>query len=114
MKALHENIRNFRQLRKLTQKEFADRLNKSRNVISNWERGTNAPDPDTNEQICKILDVTPNMPFGWDRCPDYERYKQRLLSYNVKIAELTQQKERIDAMLAEARRLLDKEMAGEE
>lgn len=43
MKALHENIKNFRQLRKMTQKDFAAQLNKSRNVISNWERGTNAP-----------------------------------------------------------------------
>ena len=114
MKALHENIRNFRQLRKLTQKEFADRLNKSRNVISNWERGTNAPDPDTIEQICKILDVTPNMLFGWDRCPDYERYLDKLKSYNIRLEELTKQKARIEAMLAETKKLLDEEMAGEE
>lgn len=58
MSALNENIRKFRELRKLTQKQFAERLNKSRNVISNWERGENSPDPDTVEQICKILEVT--------------------------------------------------------
>lgn len=110
MKALHENIRNFRQLRKLTQKEFADKLNKSRNVISNWERGTNAPDPDTIEQICKILAVTPNMLFGWDKCPDYEMYQRKLMTYNMKIAALTEQKERIEAALSEAKMQLENEM----
>lgn len=96
MKALHENIKNFRQLRKMTQKDFAAQLNKSRNVISNWERGTNAPDPDTIEQICKILNVTPNMLFGWDKCPDYERFMERMRLYSNKIAALTSEKERIE------------------
>lgn len=97
MKALHENIKNFRQLRKMTQKDFAAQLNKSRNVISNWERGTNAPDPDTIEQICHILNVTPNMLFGWDKCPDYERFMERMRLYSNKIAALTSEKERIES-----------------
>lgn len=46
MSALHENIREFRIMRRITQKDFAAMLSKSRNVISNWERGANSPDPD--------------------------------------------------------------------
>ena len=78
MSKINENIKNFREMRRLTQKRFSEMLNKSRNVISNWERGENSPDPDTIEEICKILNVTPNQIFGWEPCPDYERYVSQL------------------------------------
>jgi transcriptional regulator with XRE-family HTH domain len=114
MSALNENIRKFRELRKLTQKQFADRLNKSRNVISNWERGENSPDPDTIEQICKILDVTPNQIFGWEPCPDYERYLQKKRAINKKIEELNNKKKEIEEALEEAKKLLKDETMPEE
>lgn len=114
MSALNENIRKFRELRKLTQKQFADRLNKSRNVISNWERGENSPDPDTVEQICRILDVTPNQIFGWEPCPDYERYLQKMKAINSRIEELNNRKKEIEDALEQARKLLKDETAPEE
>lgn len=114
MSALNENIRKFRELRKLTQKQFADRLNKSRNVISNWERGENSPDPDTVEQICRILEVTPNQIFGWEPCPDYERYLQKKRAINKKIEELNNKKKEIEEALEEAKKLLKDETMPEE
>lgn len=114
MSALNENIRKFRELRKLTQKQFADRLNKSRNVISNWERGENSPDPDTVEQICRILEVTPNQIFGWEPCPDYERYLQKKRAINKKIEELNNKKKEIEEALEEAKKLLKDETIPEE
>lgn len=114
MSALNENIRKFRELRKLTQKQFADRLNKSRNVISNWERGENSPDPDTVEQICRILEVTPNQIFGWEPCPDYERYLQKRKAINKKIEELNNKKKEIEEALEEAKKLLNDETTPEE
>lgn len=114
MSALNENIRKFRELRKLTQKQFADRLNKSRNVISNWERGENSPDPDTVEQICRILEVTPNQIFGWEPCPDYERYLQKKRAINKRIEELNNKKKEIEEALEEAKKLLKDETIPEE
>ena len=114
MSALNENIRKFRELRKLTQKQFAERLNKSRNVISNWERGENSPDPDTVEQICKILEVTPNQIFGWDPCPDYERYLAKMNAIKSKIDALSRKKSEIESELEKARQLLKDETATEE
>lgn len=58
MSALNENIKKFREMRRMNQRILAERLNKSRAVISNWERGENSPDADTVEQICRILNVT--------------------------------------------------------
>jgi transcriptional regulator with XRE-family HTH domain len=114
MSALNENIRKFRELRKLTQKQFAERLNKSRNVISNWERGENSPDPDTVEQICKILEVTPNQIFGWEPCPDYERYLEKMNAIKSKIDALSRKKSEIESELEKARQLLKDETATEE
>lgn len=114
MSALNENIRKFRELRKLTQKQFAERLNKSRNVISNWERGENSPDPDTVEQICKILEVTPNQIFGWEPCPDYERYLEKMNAIKSKIDALSRKKSEIESELEKARQLLKNETATEE
>ena len=114
MSALNENIRKFRELRKLTQKQFAERLNKLRNVISNWERGENSPDPDTVEQICKILEVTPNQIFGWEPCPDYERYLEKMNAIKSKIDALSRKKSEIESELEKARQLLKDETATEE
>lgn len=114
MSALNENIRKFRELRKLTQKQFAERLNKSRNVISNWERGENSPDPDTVEQICKILEVTPNQIFGWEPCLDYERYLEKMNAIKSKIDALSRKKSEIESELEKARQLLKDETATEE
>ena len=114
MSALNENIRKFRELRKLTQKQFAERLNKSRNVISNWERGENSPDPDTVEQICKILEVTPNQIFGWEPCQDYERYLEKMNAIKSKIDALSRKKSEIESELEKARQLLKDETATEE
>lgn len=74
MSKLNENIKKFRAFRHITQADLAERLNKSKNVISNWERGDNSPDPDTIEKICQILKVTPNQLFGWEPMPEYEEY----------------------------------------
>lgn len=111
MSALNDNIRCFRELRKLTQKRFAEKLNKSRNVISNWERGENSPDPDTIEQICKVLNVTPNMIFGWEPCPDYERYIKRLDEYRQRVEELVEKRAKIEMELAEAKMILENELS---
>lgn len=39
-----EQIKNIRKKEKLTQEQFAIRLNVSRQVVSNWENNKNLPD----------------------------------------------------------------------
>ena len=66
MPDLADNIKKFRILSKLTQEELASKLGKTKNVISNWERGDNKPDTDTIEAMCKIFNITPNEIYGWN------------------------------------------------
>lgn len=81
MTNIGENIKKFRVFRKMTQVELGEAVGRSKNVVSNWERGDNAPDLDTLEKICKILKVTPNQMFGWEPNEEYERYRTYLMTF---------------------------------
>ena len=74
MMKLSENLKNFRLLRGMSQADVAKLVHRSPNVISNWEKGTNNPDVEIVYQLCEIFDVTPNMIFGVDKCPELEEF----------------------------------------
>ena len=93
--AVNTNIKNFRTFKGITQDDLAKRIGKSKNVISNWERGDNSPDLDSVAKICVELDVTPNQLFGWERYMAYEEYLQRIKATKAKIAELEARKDMI-------------------
>jgi transcriptional regulator with XRE-family HTH domain len=52
-------IKNARVKKKMTQKQVAKLIGKSKNVISNWENALNKPDIDDVELLCSILDILP-------------------------------------------------------
>lgn len=53
-----KNIKKFRQSQNMSQEELAERLNVTRQAISNWETGKTQPDIDTLHNISMILGVT--------------------------------------------------------
>lgn len=53
-------IRRFREDRKLTQVQLADRIGVSNSRLSNWEQGINRPDADSIADICLALNVSPS------------------------------------------------------
>lgn len=64
--ALANNLKEARINKGLKQEELAKLIGKSKNVISNWERGDNKPDADTLFELCDILDVDANFLLGWE------------------------------------------------
>lgn len=62
-----EKLRAARKDKKLTQKELASKIGAAHNSISNWENDQNKPDPDTIQELCWVLDVTPNYFFSNDK-----------------------------------------------
>lgn len=107
MEKLNLNIKNFRQFRGITQQEIARRLGKSKNVISNWERGDNSPNPDEIVELCRILEVTPNQIFGWDPLPEYVQYLHEQEKKLKELEETTAKRDRLQAQLLE----LDRKIA---
>jgi transcriptional regulator with XRE-family HTH domain len=67
MSVLGNNIKKYRELKGYTQKQLAEIVGKSKNVISNWENGLNKPDPATIEILLGALDVDANTLLGWDK-----------------------------------------------
>lgn len=55
---ISKNITNLRKAEKLTQFEFASKLNYSDKAISKWERGESIPDVITIKQIADFFNVT--------------------------------------------------------
>lgn len=102
MSDLNENIKNFRTWRGINQEDLANLLGKTKSVISNWERGANAPDPDSIESLCKYLDVTPNQIFGWEENPDYVEWQKKISATNGRIKVL---KAKINSMNKEIEKL---------
>ena len=101
MSNLGENIKNFRTFRGISQEILANKLGKTKSVISNWERGANAPDPDSIELLCKYLDVTPSQIFGWEENKEYEAHAKRLNEIKAQIEDLRKTKENIDYQISQ-------------
>lgn len=59
-----EIICQYRQLRKLSQEEFASRIGVTAQAVSKWERGNGLPDVSLLSGICKVLGITANTLIG--------------------------------------------------
>ena len=54
---LGENIRKYRKLRGMTQKELAEKINKSESAVRNYELGNRMPDLNTLDLISIHLGI---------------------------------------------------------
>ncbi len=59
-----ETICQYRQMRKMTQEEFASRMGVTAQAVSKWERGNGLPDVSLLAGICKVLGVSANSLIG--------------------------------------------------
>ncbi|MGN0760983.1 MAG: helix-turn-helix transcriptional regulator [Christensenellales bacterium] len=69
---LGEKIKDLRNKQILTQTQLADKLNVSRQTVSNWEKGTCQPDCDSVLKLCKVLGTDPNCLYGHGQNQDEE------------------------------------------
>lgn len=101
MSKLPENIKHFRLMRGLSQKQLAEMLHRTPNVISNWENGVNSPDVDLLEIMCEIFDITPNQLYGWDPCEELEKFLQNNADLAKERQELIRQKQELEQRIKE-------------
>lgn len=67
MSKIGENIKKFREMKKLTQEQLAHMLGyKGKSAVSNWERGDNLPTDDKIEMLLDIFEIDANTLYGWD------------------------------------------------
>ena len=53
-----KNIKKFRELKNISQSELAEKLNVTRQAVSNWETGKTQPDIDTLHKIADMLEIS--------------------------------------------------------
>ncbi len=58
MISLSENIKKFRIKNNITQEELAEKINVTRQAVSNWENGKTEPDIETLTKIAQIFDIS--------------------------------------------------------
>ena len=112
MSRVNEFIKNFREFRGLTQHDLAERLGKSKNVISNWERGDNSPNLDEVEKLCEIFGVTPNQLFGWDPYGPYIEYLHKKEKIKKELYEKEQKRSELMDQLAKITNEIDEIRSG--
>lgn len=100
MGTVGDNIRKFRTFRGIKQQDLADTLDRTKSVISNWERGENSPDVEICEKLCKILKVTPNELFGWEPNRDYEQWVHERAKIESEIRDMQMQKAALEERIA--------------
>lgn len=61
---ISETICQYRQIRKMTQEEFASRIGVTAQAVSKWERGNGLPDVSLLSGICKVLNVSADSLIG--------------------------------------------------
>lgn len=61
---IHENIKNARKAKGMSQEEMAVRLHVVRQTVSKWEKGLSVPDADVLIQIADLLEVPVNELLG--------------------------------------------------
>lgn len=99
MGKLQENIKNLRILNGLSQKDLAEKIDRSTNTISNWEMEKATPDADVLEKLCQVFGVTPNQLYGWESCKELEDFVNEKKELMLQLENLQREKLEIDARI---------------
>lgn len=85
-KALGLRISYLRKIKNLSQEDLAESINKSKNTISNIERGCNSAKLDTYEDIAKALSVSVTELFTTDSL-NHDSGRRKKISSIINILE---------------------------
>ncbi|MBR2554195.1 MAG: helix-turn-helix transcriptional regulator [Aeriscardovia sp.] len=99
MGKLQENIKNLRILNGLSQRDLAEKIDRSTNTISNWEMEKATPDADVLEKLCQVFGVTPNQLYGWESCKELEDFVNEKRELMLQLENLQREKLEIDAKI---------------
>ncbi|MBQ8625115.1 MAG: helix-turn-helix transcriptional regulator [Agathobacter sp.] len=86
---LHENLKNYRKKKGLSQEQVALQVHVTRQTLSKWEQGTSVPDAETLVNIAEALDVSVSELMG-----------QTIKEESVELGEVAQQLARLNEMMA--------------
>uniref|UniRef100_UPI004056A957 helix-turn-helix domain-containing protein n=1 Tax=Acetatifactor sp. TaxID=1872090 RepID=UPI004056A957 len=86
---LHENLKNYRRNKGMSQEQVALQVHVTRQTVSKWEKGISVPDAETLIKIAEVFDV----PVG-------ELIGETVEKETVELSDVAEQLARINEMFA--------------
>lgn len=80
------NIKKYRKLNKMTQRDLAERVGVSIAAVSNWETGSNSIDIDILFKVCDVLGVPISVMTSSETNNDYFTREEKAIIYNFRSA----------------------------
>lgn len=78
---IQQNIKYIREEHNITQKEFARRIGRTANAVSNWEVGFRSPKLEDVVKICEVFNIGINEMIGEDMNITKSSSKERKINY---------------------------------
>lgn len=88
---VYERIREQRKKMRYTQKELANKVSVSPQVISNWERGYTEPSAEDITKLAEVLDCTSDYLLGRSDQPDTKLKTEALNKDEIDVAKRMEQ-----------------------
>jgi len=102
-----ERIRQRREQAGLRQRDIADALQLSAQVVAKWERGENAPDIGVLPQLARLLGISTDwLLAGFDDSPDLLKALERIAMGDTTVLETIKPVDETDALLTRLRDLV--------
>lgn len=93
---IHENIKQFRKAKGMTQEELAVKLHIVRQTVSKWEKGLSVPDADVVIQLADLLGVSVHQLLGTSADTDASaQLSEELARLNEQLARKNQREKRL-------------------
>ena len=93
---IHENIKQFRKAKGMTQEELAVKLHIVRQTVSKWEKGLSVPDADVVIQLADLLGVSVHQLLGTSADTDTSaQLPEELARLNEQLARKNQREKRL-------------------
>ena len=93
---IHENIKQFRKAKGMTQEELAVKLHIVRQTVSKWEKGLSVPDADVVIQLADLLGVSVHQLLGTSADTDTSaQLSEELARLNEQLARKNQREKRL-------------------
>ena len=99
MKSFGEQVKSYRIINGLSQRELANKLDRTTNAISNWESGACYPDVRVFLSLCHILNVSPNQLLNWNEEENITEIIEKKKAIDSICKELREQKKEIDVVV---------------
>lgn len=92
---LHENIKNLRKSRGMTQEELASRLHIVRQTVSKWEKGYSVPDAEMLRKLADALETDTSSLLGETAEENTDAVAEQLSRINAQLAIRNRRSRRI-------------------